>query len=57
MTDQPPDRRRPPRPQDMRFAMRRLLWAIVGATTFTVLMLYFELLGTSENSSSTHLGE
>ena len=33
--------------------MRRLLWAIAGATTFTVLMLYFELLGTSENSSST----
>ena len=53
MTSQPPDRRRPLRPQDMRSAMRRLLWAIAGATTFTVLMLYFELLGTSENSSST----
>ena len=44
MTGQPPDRRRPPRPQDPRSAMRMLLWAIVGATTFTVLMRYFELL-------------
>jgi hypothetical protein len=44
MTGQPPDSRRPLQPQDMRSAMRRLLWAIVGATTFTVLMLYFELL-------------
>jgi hypothetical protein len=45
MTGQPPpDRRRPPRPQDMRSAMRRLVWAIVGATTCTVLICYFELL-------------
>ena len=44
MTGQPANRQRSPRPQDMRSAMRRLLWAIVGATTFTVLMLYSELL-------------
>ena len=31
------------RPPDPRSAMRRLLWAIVGAVVFTVLMLYFSL--------------
>jgi hypothetical protein len=31
------------RPPDPRSAMRRLTWAIVGAATFTVLVLYFGL--------------
>ena len=43
MANRPPDRRRPLRPPDPRSAMRRLLWAIVGAVAFTVLVLYFGL--------------
>jgi hypothetical protein len=43
MANRPPDRRRPLRPPDSRSAMRRLLWAIVGAVAFTVLVLYFGL--------------
>jgi hypothetical protein len=32
------------RPPDPRSAMRRLMWAVVGAASFTVLVLYFDLL-------------
>jgi hypothetical protein len=44
MVGQPPPRLRPPRPLNPRSAIRRLLWAIVRAATFTVLMFYFDLL-------------
>jgi hypothetical protein len=37
-------RRRPLRPPDSRSSARRLLWVIVGATTFAAVVLAFERL-------------
>jgi hypothetical protein len=45
MPDRPSDRREsPPRPSDLQSATRRLVWAIIGAVAFTVVLLIFDLI-------------
>jgi hypothetical protein len=50
-------RLRPPEEEDQDNATWKLLWALVGAIAFTVVMLYFDLIRTSEKAPSRHSGE